>query len=493
MAEIAKKLIALFILAFALQTDHSASAGQKHTITIHTRKVLGTVNEMVFGTNLIGYDPTTYEDWPGEYTGYSDFGAGIWVPSKNEPAREVVELARNARAAVMRFPGGCGTHKYDWRQAVGKDRKKFLFGIEEFLQVCEAARAVPVFTISYFTGDEHEAAALVEYLNGRINYFEIGNEDWHGDHRKIKSVSPKEYAQRYLKYYAAIKKVQPGAQIGAILCLPEWDRKVMEIIKDNIDFGIVHMYPDPGVGNAALPWMRPEDIFSKTLGRINTHYERVLKDTAELLKEKAGKPVPLAITEYNAGFVQQKPVPYRHCLGSALVNADFLRILMKPENKILMANYWQFCNSYWGMVYARQDYMKHDPDLLIEYVKRPNYYVYALYKEHFGTELIEADAGKQAGDLSVNASKSSDGNTVYLMVVNKNMRQAVTASIGFDDFSAASKASAWVLNADSVDATNEDNPQRVSVKEKEIHGSKSIFTVTFPPHSLTALAFHTTS
>jgi len=37
-----------------------------------------------------------------------------------------------------------------------------------------------------------------------VKYFEIGNEEWHGDHRNIKRVLPQEYGQRYLKYYEAL-------------------------------------------------------------------------------------------------------------------------------------------------------------------------------------------------------------------------------------------------------------------------------------------------
>jgi len=44
------------------------------------------------------------------------------------------------------------------------------------------------------------------------------------------------------------------------------------------------------------------------------------------LKQTSGKSVGLAITEFNGGFIQEKPVPYRHSLGNALVNADLLHL-----------------------------------------------------------------------------------------------------------------------------------------------------------------------
>ena len=39
--------------------------------------------------------------------------------------------------------------------------------------------------------------------------------------------------------------------------------------------------------------------------------------------------------------------------GPALFAADYLRVLLQPENSVLMANYWQFVNGYWGMVQGR--------------------------------------------------------------------------------------------------------------------------------------------
>ena len=78
--------------------------------------------------------------------------------------------------------------------------------------------------------------------------------------------------------------------------------------------------------------------------------EAELSQAVMLIKEKSGKDLSLAITEYNGWFVQEEPVPYRHCLGTALLNAEILRIFMKPEHKVLMANYWNFVNEYWGMV-----------------------------------------------------------------------------------------------------------------------------------------------
>lgn len=680
-----------FIFVLFITLAVSRSFAYDASIVVNPEKRTGVVRKEIFGNNIIAYDPTTYENWVKKFYGYSDFGAGIWDSKWNESVGEVVKLAQDAHVTVLRFPGGCGTHHYIWQNTIGKNRKDFLFGIDEFLRICEAVGAEPVITLSYFEGIKTDRAELVEYLNSPddgnhtwaakraqnghkkpygVKYFEVGNEDWHGDHRTVKQILPSEYAQRYLKYYSAMKAVDPSVQIGVILWTSEWNRKVMEIVKDKVDFGIIHVYPSPDVSTEKLEKMDPKDIYRVTLAAPMVRDEYALKEALQLLKEKCGKDVSLAITEYNGGFVQEKPVPYRHALGTALVNAELLRIFMKPENNVLMANYWNFVNEYWGMVANGFDGTYRT--LRNPYYRRPNYYVFEMYHKHFGEVLIRADVksdlydvsqymsvksllkrlktgtlvknnlaagsweirdtpGVKAVDkdgvlvlefldssppaaaqnddgaggrtynyyhsikkaqvepgtfyklsgyikaenlidengvcleaqdargwtqthsaestekitgttewqyveaiyatlpdakevnviarrigetgplkgkaffkdvklekfipsidtkipyLSVNASKSADGGKIYLMVTNKNMDAAETATIDLKDFVPAPEGNAWVLNGPGVDATNEKKHDNVKVAQKQFKVSGPSFEYTFEPHSLTAI------
>ncbi len=476
-------------------------------IAIDPDKEIGTVNKKVFGNNLIDYQPASYEDWTKGYYGYSDYGAGIWDPRLKRSVKEVIDLAKLSGMTVARFPGGCGTHTYNWKDTIVAGRKHFLYGLDEFLETCEEIGAEPVITLSYFTGDEFDAQELVEYLNapsgeghkwadlraskGRslpyhVKYFEIGNEIYHGDHRKIKKVLPQDYARRYLKYYAKMKTVDPSLKIGVVLDNNDLNREVLEIIKDNADFGIIHIYPRPNGSKDRIDGMNPKDIFRETLGPAVLKEEAKFSDVLKSLRENAGKDIPLAITEYNAGFWEDRPLPYRHCLGTALLNAELLRVFMKPEFDILMANYWLFLNEYWRM--AANGFGDRYEDMSRPYYKRPNFYVFQLYHEHFGDILV--DTKVNSASLSVNVSKSKDGKTLYLMVVNKNMDNGVPASIHVGDFKAA-RAQAWVLNGPRVESLNEKDHQEVYVKQVnfDLDEQKNDDKVgfTFEPHSLTAI------
>lgn len=495
----------ILVFLFVLILGNLDAFAEKTGIFINPAKVLGPVNRKVFGNNFLGYGPAPHETPDKEHYACSDYGAGIWDPMLKRSVEDVVDLARNSGTTVARFPGGDGALYYDWKGSVGKDRAHFRYGLDEFLKTCEEIGAQPVITVSYFTGDEFNAAELVEYLNApsdsrhpwammraengrpepyRVKYFEIGNEIWHGDLGKVKKVLPQDYARRYLKYYAAMKAADPSIKIGVVLHTDEWDKEVMGIIKDKADFGIIHIYPHPDVGDEQIKEMDPGDIFQETLGPSLLKKESYLLKALKITQQASNKNIPLAITEYNGGFWQDEPLPYRHCLGTALLNAELLRVFMKPKNNILMADYWNFVNEYWGMI--ANGFEQDKDDLHNPYYKRPNYYVFQLYHEHFGDTLIDVKANGPY--LSVNASKGKDGKKLYLMVVNKNMTGNVAASIQFKGYKAA-KARVWVLNGPSVEATNEMNHSEVGVKQADINlgDRQDGFDFVFPPHSLTAI------
>jgi alpha-N-arabinofuranosidase len=109
-------------------------------------------------------------------------------------------------------------------------------------------------------------------------------------------------------------------------------------------------------------------------------YEAFLGEYRAMVLKLTGKPLPLAITEYNAMYVQQDPIPYRFTLGGALFSADYLRVLMQPGSDVLMANYWQFSNGYWG--FARTD--------IGGFKLQPAYYLFRLWAQHFGPRLVSS-------------------------------------------------------------------------------------------------------
>ena len=404
----------MFIIYSLILVFSFPSIGQETEaiIRINPEKELGKVNRLVFGNNQLGYQ---YDAWEWTAPEYSDRGSGIWDPEKNEPVEEMVKFAKDIGMTIARYPGGCGSHRFNWKKTIGplSERPNQKFGLPEFLRFCSAINAIPIITVAEYFGTPQDAADLVEYLNApddgkhpwarkraedghkepwNVIWFEFGNESDHGDH-KGKRYTPEEYSQLYREYRSAMKKVDPRIKLGAVLFndvttpINSWTREVVKLTGDIADFYIHHAYIPQYYRNDGVP-------DAKTLFQIALAGPRQMREfyreLRKFVKKTTGRDIPLAITEFNGHFVQEKPVPYRLSLGCALVVAELLQVFLQPEFKIANAQYWQFANEYWGMVKG------YNPP----YTVRPAYWVFWLYNHHFGDVLIDAKVECDSYDVA---------------------------------------------------------------------------------------------
>jgi alpha-L-arabinofuranosidase len=562
-----RKIFRVFIAAaftsLAVQPALSQTSGQpqidyaiiqfdyENKITIDAADENGLVNRGVLGTGLIG-------DAYSEDDGFMNYGGGIYDPNGKQLVSEVVDLAKNIGVSYIRFPGGSGADTYDWKRSYWEDRTEFLFGIDEFMKACEEIGAEPIYTLSYFLGDENDAADLVEYLNAPadgsnpnggtdwaqvrankghhapygVKYFELGNEVFNGHHSDGQAqvvVEPENYANDYLIYKQAMRAVDPTVELGLSIDTMERNRIMFEILQDQIDFVGLHSYPNPGVTGDALLEMDVRAVFLTTFVRPHAGELIMLRELQETYKEVTGltESLPIFITEYNADFKQDNPVPYRHTLGTALLIADIIRTFMDPVNNVQVANQHYFANEYWGMVKSATPYRTHDYNEPIIYAKRPTYYIYELYKKNFGDILLKPQVSSFSYQLeswlfypiqvlaelflndpadptpvtlenpimpyiTVNASKSQDGNFLYLMVVNRNPNARIPVAIDIRNFGPIQDGHAWILNGDNSDSTtfeavNEENPFTVRLKHVRVPVSNNVFEYTFERHSVTSM------
>jgi alpha-N-arabinofuranosidase len=400
------------LLAMLLLLTGCAAAQPEATIRVHPDRALGPVNHRVLGNNQVGYDPAALFG-TASVDEYSRYGAGMWDPVARRPVPEAVRLTKEMGMPVARFPGGCGVHSYDWKQTIGPpaQRPHWAFGLDEFLRVCAATDSEPLLTVSDYTGTPQDAADLVEYLNApadaanpwaqrraanghpgpyHVRWFELGNETDHGNHemKPPRRMSPREYAAWVIDCSLKMKAIDPTIQIGALVATtgkPDepWNHTVLPLVKDAVDFIIVHTYAVGVWGEGPLP--ASDRLMCAALAAPG-QLAQTLAEYRALIRRHCGRDLPLAITEYNASFVQEKPLPYRLTLGAALFCGDYLRVLLQPDTNVLMANYWQFINEYWGELKGP---VKGEDQ---PYVKRPAYYVHWLYGNHFGDTLVAAEA-----------------------------------------------------------------------------------------------------
>ena len=86
----------------------------------------------------------------------------------------------------------------------------------------------------------------------------------------------------------------------------------------------------------------------------------------------------------------------------------------------------------------------------------------------------------------MSATLSEAGDTLTLAVINRHREAALTAEIDLGGWQPVSPATAYTVNADDVDATNDFGHEHVGVVEKWVDAAGH-FTYQFPAHSLTVM------
>ncbi len=344
-------------------------------------------------------------------------GRGLFDPKTGTYEPNVVALTRQMGASVLRYPGGCITHNFDWKETIGPaaQRPNYTFGINEYLGFCKAVGAEPLITVTTYAGTPQDAADLVEYLNAPaeprfpwamrraqdgfpdpygVVLFEIGNESDHGNHnlKPFRRHTPEAYAAFFNACAHAMKAIDPGIKVGAHLSTSRpagtpWDRIVLASARDTADFIAIHTY------YVGVVWRDQQDggrladtprIMQACMASAAQAWQRVA-DYRDLIQSITGRDIPIAVTEYNAAFTNHRPIPYRFTFGAALFSVDFLRILLDPALNVFMANYWQYHEGFWGAL--RRDGERNE-DGTQNYKKGPAFDLFRLFADGLGVERV---------------------------------------------------------------------------------------------------------
>lgn len=394
----------LFLLGIGIPSNCQAQEQMQNTITVNANRILGPVNRGIMGQIVLGSDSKGLS--PNQNKPNLSIlrnAGGLWDPKTRSPDRFAAPLLKALRPGVLRYPGGNLGHGYDWQKAALPLNKRgnWAFGIMEYLKLAKMIGAHPQIQISAYSGTPADKGELVEFLNSPataahpwamrrlalghprpygVKYFELGNEPDNGN--QLLTDPPKFYSvTAFINWFKATAKamraVDPSIRIG--LPVGWYGKPLRELLRQAgpyADFIIIHTYAIKYHSNLTSV---NENLAMQACMASDEQMQYLLRRYHQMVREAVGKNLPLAITEYNTDFLQNKPIPFRFTIGAAIFNADYVRILLKPDNDILLANYHQFINDYWGMVRGK------DPSLQL----KPAYYAYLLWAKHFGASLID--------------------------------------------------------------------------------------------------------
>jgi alpha-N-arabinofuranosidase len=407
---------AFLVLALTAGSLLPLHAQQTANIAVRAREVLGPVNRLVFGHNIEAADNARIFSSDTTDMDLIQRGDGFWDPTKGAPVPYVLDQSKDVGMSMLRYPGGCLTHNFDWQKTVGPDAKKngWLFGVDEYFSLCHAIGAIPLITVSDYVlpADQmpENAANFVEYLNSpadavhpwamkrkewghpapyNVVWFELGNESMHGNHRVLprRQYSAEQYAAYVNAVAVAMRRVDPKIKLGIVM-VPgpgtdvnsDWNRTVVHLAGAIADFVVIHMYA-PQVPKTGVS----EDLRMQAMMVAPQHVEEHLIEYHQMIKQQLGHDLPLAITEYNGGL-DEFGSPYRFSYGNALECADLLRVFLKPEMNVALANYFNFLNGYFGMLRTPVQSSNHEPE-----TEEAAFLLYKLWAQHFGSQLVKVE------------------------------------------------------------------------------------------------------
>jgi alpha-L-arabinofuranosidase len=344
------------------------------------------------------------------------------------------------------------------------------FGIFDFLNFCEAAHFGAAFAINIEETDQ-DAADLADYLTApvsnpwgrkraedghpapyRVQYLEIGNEECLGgdvpsDYRH--------YSDRFQAIARAIHSRNPDLKlVSAAWWRPE--SPSMETVFKAID-GEAAAW-DAHVGGDDP---RSGDDVDREMTEMQRKFRQWNPNTA----------MKAVIFEENGGrHDMQRALGHATTLNATRRHGDFV-LVDCPANCLQP---WRQNDNGWdqGQIFFTADRVWAMPPFYAQQMAAKTY-----------EPLCVQSAVSGSGDLSVVATRSADGKTLVLSVVNTGSApQAANITLaGFDG--AKEPAEAWTLAGDPQAVNPPDGPEVIHPRRDGFEVRGSSFPRTFPAHS----------
>jgi len=414
-------------------------------------------------------------------------GGPVWVdklslmPSNNAQGwrPDVIAAISNAHPAVLRWggsevdPGG-----YKWTNGIGSRDLRLPFpnaawgridpndvGIDEFCQFCALVGAAPLICVSFADGAQ-SAGNLVQYCNGSTNtawgamraanghpvpyaapYFQIGNEI-SGDNAT--------YLGQFASFVQLMKASDPTVQI--LSSFPTQNLLTQQ--GTNLNFVAPHYYTtDSGSVDANLTSLTT--MINATPGCSN---------------------VQIATTEWNStGGSWGLGRASLGTLSTALLNANYLNVLMRHSDKVKIACRSGIANSFFGGFIKTAI-----SGVGVTYL--PAYYTMQLYSRHAGSKPVPLTVSQPGNGIDVFACATSNYQSVAIFAVNANttFRSFSFSLTGFQGTMGAVSAETVcdTQNAGETDVGNHwPSPNRVQIVPLSVAPG----SVILPPLSATAI------
>jgi len=454
---------------------------------------------------------------------------GVWNRSSPSDAwrmrDDVVDALRKIRVPNIRWPGGCFTDYYHWKDGVGprESRPSVVnnnwggvtedngVGTHEYLALTAALGAEPFIVANLGSGTVQEMHDWWEYVNhpgsspmadlrrrnGRdapynVRFWGLGNEAWGcgGNMR------PEYYAdelKRYASFLPSYGSVRPFLiAVGPSDGDYNWTKVIMREAAQVIDGLDMHHYTLAG------PWSSKgsatsftETQWFRSMRSATAVDEMIRRHSAIMDKYDPRKRVALIVGEWGAwhdpepgshpGFLYQQ-----NTMRDALVAAASLDIFNRHADRVRGANIAQMVNVLQAMILTDGSRM----------LLTPTYHVFEMYTVHHEAVLLPLRLSSGAWyalgadsihAVSASASRDARG-VVHMTMSNLDPVRSQTAVIDLGGVRASS-ATGRMLTGPAMNSYNTFDQPAV-VKPVEFTGARITsgqLTTVLPPHSVIVL------
>ena len=442
---------------------------------------------------------------------------------------DVMNLVKDLKVSLVRYPGGNFLSGYDWKDGIGPKESRPVrldrawhtietneFGIDEFVDWAKKSGTQVLAAVNMGTGTPQDAGDMVEYCNYpsgtywsdlrianghkepyNIKYWCVGNEmdgPWQICHLDAVDYGKKALETMKIMKWTddSIKTVVCGSATTDIPSYPEWDRIVLEHTYDYADYISIHRYYENfGNDDDFLASFYDMDAFIKT-STATCDYVKAYK--------RSSKTMMLSFDEWNIWYQQnQKPHPWekaprlledKYSLLDALAFGGLAITLLNHADRVKVAClaqlvnviapifaepgkgayrqtiYWPFRDiSLYGRGVSLQPVVTSDKKITDKYGEVPAVIFASVYNEE----------KKEISVFSLNTSKTENSETTIDLQSFSNTKMIMRTELTGSDLSAQNSL---------------ENPDRVAPAKVELsEGDSGIYTLCLKKASWNVIRF----
>ena len=468
-------------------------------IKIDFDRQVGTVDPNIYGAFVEPIRNVVYG---------SIYDPGSPFADENGFRKDFIQLVRELKIPVVRWPGGNYVSGYNWEDGIGpKDQRPARLdlawhqvesnhmGTDEYVQLCKLIGAENFICINAGTGTLDQARHWVEYCNlekgtyysdlrrnygnelpYKVKYWALGNEidgPW-----QMGQKSAEDYVKFALEAAKLMQLVDKDIKLiasGASDYKPDngwvdWNDYVLTHMTGSIDYLSVHRYATEALVN--------DRSFSgmMCLGldldqKIETVKALILKS---MTKTGSTRPVYISFDEWAAGFGNSITV--------SLMVAQHLNSFIRHADIVKMANMTMLSNL-----------VGHSPEGVY---KNAAFKAFCLYSNNcFGTSLDVSTTCEKYGNavfeeipyLDVTAVLNNEAGNLVINVVNRHETKEIETEIVLQTGDFTGNAKVNEVSGKIADPGNPMATEAVNSTSSNITFRRNTIEYTFPAHSFTQI------